>query len=160
ETGIDVGGDPGPASQCRPSLLRATKSDFRSARLRQVRGRALRALLCGRRSAGSAAGSVLSAAADRLLRGARRRACDRVASSRFLCTAPVSRVGLAGGATGPFDDLSNASLDRSGDARGGLHVDSCRERSHSSWVIKADRTGDTGPTSLHNTREIWRGSTL
>jgi len=41
-----------------------------------------------------------------------------------------------------------------------VRIASCRERSHSSSVIEADRTGDTGPTSSHNTREIWRGSTL
>ena len=45
------------------------------------------------------------------------RAADSFALREFL------GLGVAGGAARPFDDLPHASLDRSRDARGGLHVD-------------------------------------
>ena len=48
---------------------------------------------------------------------------DCVARGRFVGAARVSRVGVAGSAAGSFDDLPHASPDRSGDARGGLHLD-------------------------------------
>src|SRR5262245_13327569 len=55
------------------------------------------------------------------------RAADSFALREF------SRLGVAGGATRSFDDLPHASLDRSGDARSGLHLDAaatcrCRPR--------------------------------
>jgi NADH dehydrogenase len=39
------------------------------------------------------------------------------------CPARLSRVGVAGGAAGSFDDLPHASPDRSRDARGSFHLD-------------------------------------
>jgi hypothetical protein len=41
EAALDVGGDPGPAARRRPSVLRATESDPRPARLRRVCRRAV-----------------------------------------------------------------------------------------------------------------------
>ena len=50
------------------------------------------------------------------------RAADSFAAAR------VSRVGVAGGAARPFDDFPDPSLDRSRDARGGLHLDAAAPR--------------------------------
>lgn len=76
----------------------------------------------------SAPGALLSAAADRLFRRLGRRTCDCGACRGFVCPARVSRVGVAGGAARPFDDLSHASFDRSGDARSRLHLDAAATR--------------------------------
>src|SRR5688500_18008154 len=55
--------------------------------------------------------------------GLGRRACDRVASGRFVRPARVSRTRVAGGPAGSLDDLAHTPPDRSRDARGGLHLD-------------------------------------
>src|SRR5713101_9641569 len=65
--------------------------------------------------AAAAARRVCAPVADWLFRRLGCRARDCVACRRFVCTPRVSRVGVAGGAARPFDDLSHASLDRSGD---------------------------------------------
>ena len=67
---------------------------------------------------------LLPVAADRLFRRLGRRARDCVAGGRFVCPARVSRTGVARRAARSFDDLPDTSLDRSRDARGGLHLDS------------------------------------
>jgi hypothetical protein len=59
----------------------------------------------------------------------------------------IERINIQEVRTAPRSPWQNAYVERV-------------ERSHPSWVIEADRTGDTGPTSSHNTREICRGSTL
>jgi hypothetical protein len=51
-----------------------------------------------------------------------------VARGRFVCLAPVSWVGFAGSAARLFDDLPYASVDRSGNARSGLHLDAAAHR--------------------------------
>ena len=51
-----------------------------------------------------------------------RRARHRVACGGLFCATRVSRIGVVGGAAGPFDDLAHASSDRSRNAPGGLHT--------------------------------------
>jgi hypothetical protein len=80
-------------AECCPSVLQATESDLRPTRLRRVRRRPLSAILCGRgRPAWSAARTLLSTAADRLLRRLGFRARHRVACGGFLCAPRVSRA--------------------------------------------------------------------
>src|SRR3954447_22198046 len=117
EAAVDVGGDCRPAPERRASVLHATESDPRSTCLRQVRRTTLPAILRGGRPARTVARSLLPAVADWPFRRPGRRARDRVAGGRFGCAARFSRLGAAGRATGSFDDLAHASLDRSRDAR-------------------------------------------
>src|SRR5687767_14303623 len=101
EAGIDVGGDRRSAAECRPSVLQATESDLRPRRLRRVRRRPLSAILCERgRPAWSAARTLLSTAADRILRRLGCRARYRVACGGFLCAPRISRAGPARCAAG------------------------------------------------------------
>ena len=112
-----------PRSAAHPFYARLNQI-LDTARLRRVRRRAVRSgSTPDERPTGAAAGTLLPAAADRLLRGPGLRARDRVARGRFVCAARVSGLGVAGGAARSFDDLPDASLDRSRDARGRLHVD-------------------------------------
>src|SRR5689334_16253664 len=90
EAGVDVGRDPRPAAQRRPSVLRATESDSRQARLRRVRPRTMPALLRRRWPTGTGSWALLPVAADRLFRRSRRRAGDRLAGGRLVCPARVS----------------------------------------------------------------------
>src|SRR5262249_11944409 len=113
EAVVDVGGDPRPAAECRASLLHAIESDPRQARLRRIRRGTVPAILRGQRPAGGGARGLLPVAADRVLRRSGRGARDRMACGRLVCAARVSRAGVAGGAAGPFDDLAQASPDRS-----------------------------------------------
>jgi hypothetical protein len=53
---------------------------------------------------------------------------DRVARGRFVCPARVSLVGVAGAPARSLDDFPNSSLDRSRNARGGLHLDAAAPR--------------------------------
>ena len=45
-----------------------------------------------------------------------------------FCAARVSRADVAGGAARSLDDFAHPSLDRSRDARGGLHLDAAATR--------------------------------
>ena len=107
----------------------------------------LRAILRGRGPARAAAGPLFPAAADRLFRRPGCRARDCVACRGFVCAARVSRVGVARGAAGPFDDLAHASLDRSRDARGRLHLDAAAPGRRGLW-------SRARPSAL--TRRRWR----
>src|SRR5262245_13643282 len=71
--------------------------------------------------AGSAAGHLCPAAADRVLRRHRPGARDRLARSGFVGVARFSRADAAGGASRSLDDFSDA-VDRCGDPPSDLHV--------------------------------------
>ena len=77
---------------------------------------------------GSPAGPLRPVAADRVLRRVGRGARHRVACGRLVCAARVPRVGAAGRTAGSFDDFPHASLDRSRDVRGGVHMDAAAGR--------------------------------
>src|SRR5271169_1080622 len=81
------------------------------------------ALLCGADGASkSGAGTVLPLAADRVLRGDRRRAGDRVAGGGFAGAAQFSWGGAERDATGSLDDFAYAAADRCRDASSGVPV--------------------------------------
>ena len=75
------------------------------------------------RRAGTAAGGIFPIAADRLFRGNRQRARDRMAHGRLAGSAEVPGLRTDGSDAGPFDDQSRrAGIDRSGDALGSIQV--------------------------------------
>src|SRR4029453_3256669 len=128
EAGVDVGGDPGSAAECRASVLRATESDSRPARLRRIRRGPVRAVLRGRGTPRAAPGPLLPVVADWLFRRIGRGARHCLACGGFVCIARVSRARDARGAARPFDDLPHAAVDRSRDARGRLQLDAAATR--------------------------------
>ena len=120
---VDVGGQRGPATECRPPVLRASQSRARRGGLRCLRRGAVREVLRGRRRpAVSAAGSLLPDAVAWLLRGPGVGAGDGVARSGFVEPAAVPRHRAARGSARPLDGLADTAPDRRRDARGGLHV--------------------------------------
>src|SRR5579859_7756723 len=118
---LGTAGFVGEGSQ--PPVLPAVELTAGGEPLRRVCGRTLPAILCG--DAGAAepgAGSLLSAAADRLLRGDRFGARDGLASARLAGATAVSAGGAGGVAAGSFYDFADAALDRSGDAPGSVQL--------------------------------------
>ena len=107
----------------RASVLRAAESYPRETQFRRVRRRTVRAVLRRGWRPGLPPGALLPTATDRLFRRAGRGTRNGVAGGRFVCPARMSRTGIARGAAGPFDHFPHASLDRSRDARSGLHLD-------------------------------------
>src|SRR2546422_5094257 len=94
------------------SVLSALEPSAGGARVRRVRGGAVRAFL--RRGDGAAvvdAGAVFSPAADWLCRGDRGRARHRVASVGLAGAAPFSRTEAERGAAGSLHDLAHAAAD-------------------------------------------------
>src|ERR1019366_3842563 len=105
------------------SVLSASERVAGGGRLRRVCRGAVCEVLCGQvRTAVASAGDLLPVAADRVFRGPRQRAWDRLAVGGFagaaaLCGHRARRVHA-----GPLDDFAHAAVDRSGHASGSVRL--------------------------------------
>src|SRR6516165_7739204 len=112
----------------------------RGGAVRQVCRRALREVLYLPIWTAVADPRHLHPVADRLFRGYRQRAWDRLAFGGFVGAAALCRDCADGGYTGPLDHIADEAADRCRDASGSLRLGV--EAAGGSWAA-------TGPADWH-----------
>src|SRR5271157_2053302 len=122
------------------SVVSAAKRVAGGRALRRICRRAGREVLCGQvRAAVADAGDLLSVAADRLFRGHRQRAWDRLALGGLAGAAALCGDWAGRDDAGPLDDFAHAAADRCRYASRGIWLGA--EFAGGSWIAEgpADR---------------------
>src|SRR5215469_6950164 len=115
------------------SVLPGTERVAGGGGVRSICGESVCEVLCRqKRTAVADPGHLLPVAADRLFRGHRQRARDRLAYGGLAGAAAVCGHRAGRGYAGPFDDFAHAAADRCGNASGSVRLGA--EPAGGSWA--------------------------